>query len=244
MTIKSLEWDSQHFGYQIGCITLTNDTPEDLLLAILDSERSSFRLIYLFLPEQKTLSSIICKKLSIAFVDQKMVFGKELIPNRYTTSHYEQIEAVMHQEHPKFIELAIASGEYSRFRLDTHFSKNEFKSLYQKWIKNSLNGQIADNCFVYFEQQHPTGLVTIKKEKDYGTIGIIAVDSDFRGKGVGHKLLYASEKYTHENGLREVTVATQQRNTGACHFYCQNGYLLKEITNIYHFWNNDYHPIQ
>lgn len=244
MTIKPLEWDSQHFGYQIGCITLTNDTPEDLLIPMLKNASPSFRLIYLFLPEQKTLSSRICDEWNIALADQKVVFRKELISDRYPTSHSEQIKAVMHQDHPTFIELAIASGEYSRFRLDANFSKNEFESLYQKWIKNSLNGQIADNCFVYFEQQYPIGIITIKKEKYCATIGIIAVDSDFRGKGVGHKLLYASEKYAYENGLREITVATQQGNSGACHFYQQNGYLLKETTNIYHFWNNDYHPLQ
>lgn len=237
MTVKLLEWDSQHFGYKIGCITLTNDTPEDLLLAILNNQNSSFRLIYLFLPKQKTLSSRICKEWNIALADQKVVFHKELISSSYIKNHHDRIESIMYQNYTKFTNLAIASGIHSRFKLDANFSNDSFARMYEAWIKNSLNGQIADNCYGYFEQRHPIGIVTIKKETDFATIGIIAVDSTFRGNGVGHKLLYAAEKYALENDLREITVATQQRNIGACHFYQQNGYLLKETTNIYHYWN-------
>ncbi len=244
MTIKLLEWDTQFFGYKIGSVTLTNETPEDLLVAILNEESSSFRFISLFLPENKTLSSRICEEWNIALADQKVVFHKKLTRSSYTTSHHEQIESVMYQDHTKFINLAVASGVQSRFRLDPHFSIIDFERMYEEWIKNTLSGQIADNCYTYSHQQHPIGVVTVKKKKDYTNIGIIAVESNFRGKGVGNKLLYAAEKYSYENGFQEITLATQQRNIGACHFYQQNGYLPKTTTNIYHFWNDEYHTFQ
>ena len=244
MTVKLLDWDSQHFGYQVGCISLMNDTSEDVLISILAKECPSYRLIYLFLPEHRTLSSSICKMLNCSHVDQKVIFRKKLTDNWFSTSCYQQIRSVMYYDYTKFTKLAVASGIQSRFKLDPHFSTDDFESMYEVWIKNSFNGQIAHNCFAYFDQQNPVGVVTVKRENCYATIGIIAVDSTFRGKRIGHELLYAAEKYAYENELREVMVATQQRNIGACHFYQQNGYLPKEIINIYHFWNNDYHPIQ
>lgn len=242
--VKLLEWDTQHFGYPIGCIIATNDTPEGSIAAMLTTESALFRLIYLFLPEPKRLSVRICEKWNIVLADQKVIFHKKLTSSSYTKSTHEQIASVMDGSHQKLIDLAIASGEYSRFRLDNHFSLEEFEGLYEIWIKKSLNGQIADNCYAYYDQQHPIGVVTIKKENDHASIGIIAVDSSWRGKGIGQKLLYAVEKYAYENGVQEITVATQKRNRGACHFYEQNGYLPKTTTNIYHFWNNDYYPIQ
>jgi dTDP-4-amino-4,6-dideoxy-D-galactose acyltransferase len=244
MKTKLLDWDSQHFGYKIGCITCSPDTPEYLLKSMLIKESSSYKLIYIFLSENTTFSPQLFEKLNILLVDQKIIFRKELTPNLYVESKHNQIESVMQQDYSPFIGLAITSGQYSRFRLDVNFSKSEFEYLYETWIKNSINGQIADNCFVYFEEQHPLGIVTVKIEKDFASIGIIAVDENFRGKGVGYQLLYAAEKYAYENGCQEITVATQKQNLDACHFYTRNGYLVEKTTNVYHFWNNDYYPLQ
>lgn len=242
--VKHLEWDSQFFGFKVGSLVMTSNMSEDYLLEILNKESSSFRLIYVFLSEQRMLSSGICKECNIALADQKVIFQKELTSSSYNLNYHEQIESVMYRDHTNFKILAIASGVQSRFRLDPHFSRELFERMYEEWVKNSLNGQIADQCYAYIHENLPIGIVTIKQEIDFTSIGIIAIDSNFRGKGLGNKLLYAAEKYSNENKFSTISVATQQRNRGACLFYHKNGYLTKSITNIYHFWNNEYHPFQ
>lgn len=241
--IRYLDWDSNFFGYPVGIIELKNDLDEKALNQAISTEKNNFRLIYLFSPETKNLSSNFCLELAIKLVDEKVVYKKQLRHSDFIGEIPKEIKSIIGLQHPAFKNLALQSGFFSRYNIDSYFTNNEFEGLYEEWLKNSLNGKIADECLAYYLDEVPVGIVTLKKRKQDIVIGILAVDSNFRGLGIGTKLLFAAEKLSLLRGFRYITVATQKRNIKACQFYEFNGHCVDQVTNVYHFWNNEYYPL-
>ena len=92
---------------------------------------------------------------------------------------------------------------------------------------------------VYQENKQTLGFVTYKIEKDFATIGLVAVDSFSQGKGIGGKLIDAVENKLISNGVFKLIIPTQLENTNACNFYKKLNYKVHETTAIKHYWNND-----
>ncbi|HQP70809.1 MAG TPA: GNAT family N-acetyltransferase, partial [Clostridiales bacterium] len=59
-----------------------------------------------------------------------------------------------------------------------------------------------------------------------------------QGKGIGSKLICASENFAISRDRNVMEVATQLRNKAACSFYEKNGYSIDRIFNYYHIWKN------
>jgi dTDP-4-amino-4,6-dideoxy-D-galactose acyltransferase len=69
-----------------------------------------------------------------------------------------------------------------------------------------------------------------------GSIGLIAVDENQRGKAIGKKLIGAGLQYFYDHKITSVDVVTQKSNYLACRFYESCGFKIKSIVNIYHLW--------
>ena len=79
-------------------------------------------------------------------------------------------------------ELAIASGEWSRFKVDSNIPEKVFHGIFGAWLDNSVNRSIADEVFVATLSAtcQDVGFITVKRQGDTVTIGLLAVDSSFR----------------------------------------------------------------
>ena len=80
------------------------------------------------------------------------------------------------------------------------------------------------------------GFTTIKFNTDYSEIGLIGVDKNSRGLGIGSLLLDRVNKLSIDNGVGDIYVATQLNNKPACKFYKKNGFTEIETKHIYHCW--------
>lgn len=221
--IIELEWDSRFFNLKIGKLVL--DQTDDCYLESLlqESKNQGFDLLYVFTK---------VKIDGIKFVDQKRLY----ICNTPECNKVESLIEDFHGNSDLLYDLAYQAGHKSRFRIDPTIPEEDFKRLYQLWIDNSLNGSFADYVKVYFENGKPIGFITAKKKSDKLSIGLVAVDGESRGKGIGRKLLSSIIMIAAENNL-PIEVATQADNTGACKFYEQMGFTINEETYIYHIWN-------
>ena len=76
----------------------------------------------------------------------------------------------------------------------------------------------------------------MKNLKDRVSIGLIATQFQYRGRGIASFLLNSVNNYAYSHAIDTIEVATQARNIIACSFYKKNGFIEKSRTNIYHFW--------
>ncbi|WP_080055452.1 GNAT family N-acetyltransferase [Spirosoma aerolatum] len=240
--IKYLEWDSSFFGYPVGIIELINNSDEDYLNKLFEQASTKYKLLYVFVPEYIELTRDFCERLNLDLVDQKIIYKKQL-SFEFTYNRITDIKSIMHSYFLPFKNLALQSGIYSRYKIDKHFVNDEFERLYEEWLRKSLDGTIADECYAYYKTEKPVGLVTIKKNVLDVSIGIIAVNSAFRGFGIGTKLLDTVSLFAFNNNYTTVSVATQSKNYSACKFYEKNGFHVKQVISIYHYWSDKYNPL-
>ncbi len=228
--IKLLEWDTKFFGYKVGEMFCKEN-----LATMLNDNKSNYRLIYFKVDPNDISLNNECKVNNGVLVDKKITFIKEEILEN-TSRNNNTLLIDNEKVGSDLIDLAIQSGEYSRFKIDSNFKNNEFNKLYSNWIENSVNGDLAKKVIVVKEQNSTVGLLTLGIKNLNTNIGILAVDYKYRGKGIGQKLIERSFEETIKLGFKNIEVVTQLDNFRACNFYKKMGFETKHIENVYHFW--------
>lgn len=230
--IKILPWDSDFFGLRIGRV--------DILIA--DDWRSlqnmllgpiPFDLLYVFDYFDKTKNVTLIG--DARFVDTKVVYGKTLLPSprEHSPNVHFYDESLPDRD---LYSLALISGQFSRYKLDSRFPKGSYERLYRKWIENSVNGTLADVVLYYSDAISKKGMVTVCQNEEHASIGLIAVDPVSQGQGIGTELVMAAEQWLMLRGVKLLEVATQKNNIFGCHFYEKIGFRRISETNIYHIW--------
>lgn len=219
-TAERLDWDSDFFGYSIGLLHL-NDGDFDSKLHL----DQRFELTYVFSDKEQLHTDLPdC-------IDIKLNYTKIVDAALVGTMH-PNIEIYEGGMCDDLTELALLSGQHSRFKRDQKLSPH-FAKLYMLWIENSLNKKIADAVLVYKESNAIVGFVTLKNAPEHVQIGLIAVSEKHQGKGIGASLLNAIPALFSKN---EIIVSTQGENEIASAFYQKNGYQLDSKKYIYHLW--------
>nr|WP_255502196.1 GNAT family N-acetyltransferase [Algoriphagus sp. AK58] len=83
--------------------------------------------------------------------------------------------------------------------------------------------------------QNQAGFVSCSISGKMAQIGLIAVDKNQRGKGLGKKLVRAAEDFALQSGAQTMTIGTQQANVPASRLYQSLGYELVERMYVYHY---------
>jgi dTDP-4-amino-4,6-dideoxy-D-galactose acyltransferase len=221
-TVESVPWDSEFFGFPVGKLSVDSNSS----LSEIKKSIDGFEVCYVFsaFPLENDINT---------FQDEKVIFQICLNDLKQITEN--PIVFGLQQDFEKLVPLALASGEFSRFRMDPKFALF-FERLYTEWLAKSLNRVIADEVLVYQKENRHAGFITFKRNTENVEIGLIAIDKDFRGQGIGSSLINAAFNYTSFDGFRHLTVATQRRNEGAINFYKKNGFTEVGSTFVYHLW--------
>lgn len=241
MKIEFLEWDSNFFKKTIGKIEINKLSDELQLAEVLATEKENYDLIYLFSPEDILLpENTFFTNFTLTKVDTKVIYSWQLKTNKKDLVENTRSSAVINYSADKLSkELALLvydSGIHSRYFTDPNFSIKEFENMYYIWAEKSLKREIADYFFVTKEKAI-NSFVTLKINKNrFGTIGLISVNKNLRGKGIGSQLLDKVKLTCIKHKLLGFTVATQKANTNACRFYEKNGCVVLSKTNVYHLW--------
>lgn len=230
MQIEKLAWDSGFFGYPIGKLQIA--TFEELDNTLFESIARPFQLVYVF-------SSVPLRSNLLKHVDTKTTLSQtlgdaiKLEDDPYVCSFVNGVHSYENLE-----QLALESGVYSRFKVDTNFKSNEYERLYTKWIQNSVKDHGAFNTGIYYKNEKILGFTTVeKKTATLADIGLVAVDSSARGKGIGTLLIEDAKKKAYKKGFRKIQVVTQAANTSAIALYERCNFNIEEQKYIYHHWN-------
>ena len=75
--------------------------------------------------------------------------------------------------------------------------------------------------------------IVLNEESKLGRIPNMAVDAEYRGLGLGRKLLAASDDYMRAHGMKHAKIETLAQNEIGMHLYPSTGY--EEVARQVHF---------
>jgi len=231
--LEILPWDSELFGFPVA--KLRPDWSDFMAPGALKACLSGLdiRLAYGFAPWGQNVSR---KALDLAgghLVDQKVVYRKA-VPLGSVMPRV--IKAYVGGLTDDLMDLAMASGAFSRYNLDPKVPPGVFQRLYGSWMQKSLSGELADEVFVSVDGQGLTSMVTVANRQDKAEIGLVAVAERARGRGLGRSLMRAVDKWALSQSLPYVHVVTQGANEPACRLYAGSGFDRVDEQAVYHLW--------
>lgn len=235
-----LEWDSVFFGFRVARMTsnVTLIYVPTILKALVEQE---VQLVYWAVEPPMTDIQHSILKLGGVFVDKKVTFMKTLmttppaIPSAIAVTSYDQ--TVMTVELSR---LAIQAGLFSRFQVDPRIGYDKFAALYQLWMEKSIRRELAEDVLVIHDDTRShrpiIGVATVGQKNGRGDIGLVAVDGQYRGRGLARALMHATDQWFYQHHYRTAQVVTQGDNTVACHLYAKAGYTIDHVEWLYHYW--------
>ena len=236
-SLQPLAWDSDYLGFGVARLQAESLAPDELTELIAEARAAGLRLLYLIATPADAASNASAHAAGAWLADRKVTFAMPVAPSEQGTAVGPAIQPTTAWT-PQIESLALQSGEHSRFRLDTNFAPNVFAGLYQRWLQNSLNHQIAREVLIFDANNtgHAQGLLTLGLKNGRADIGLLAVDAEARGQRIGQQLVAAARQRTAAWGLAELQVVTQLDNEPACGFYRRCGFREWQVEHIYHLW--------
>lgn len=230
---ETLDWDSAFLGFSVQNLTITGHQTE-LCSSVLGRIKSTLCYVQTDVPLENT--SVF------SYAGSKVIFEKHMkgIHNN-ENNHIVPVDEKFYNKHlDKLKSLAYLSGTFSRFNLDKKFEPHVFNSLYDHWLLAAVKKQFDNLFFVYLDEfELPIGLLTAKLDliNKIGKVGLLAVDEESQGKGIGSSLLTFLEQLCNQNGIAILQIPTQLENPNSCKFYNKMGYKSVEVKHIYHYWS-------
>lgn len=236
MLSQILDWDSDFLGVKVARINQSHLDTQELSDILTELQQRRVRLVYW--SSDRECENTMIKKFCGNLTDRKTTFAidfcsqdfNKLLPNDIVEPFADSMSVADLEG------LAIQSGEYSRFAVDPNLPKDKFVSLYKIWINRSLRKEIASEVLVIRDGDKIAGMVTLGEKNGRGDIGLIAVDSNFRGRKYGEKLVRAAQRWFVEHGYEYGQVVTQGQNMSACNLYHKCGYSIEKTEFFDHFW--------
>lgn len=235
--LQPLAWDSEYLGFGVARLELRSITPQELAQCVTEARTMGLRLLYLIAAPADAVSNASAQQAGAWLADRKVTFAMAVAPAEQSAPISTAIRPTTTWT-PQLANLALQSGEYSRFRLDTNFAPTVYAGLYQRWLQNSLNHQIAREVLTFDAEGsgQAQGLLTLGTKNGRANIGLLAVEAQARGQRIGQQLIAAARQYTAAWGLAELQVVTQLDNEPACGFYRRCGFSEWQVEHIYHLW--------
>lgn len=212
--IKRLAWDSKCFGYEVGTALIGTN---NLSYYEFIKEAEAYQLVYIFSKNDLTRLPSSIKK-----VDEKITLRKELRPSLVTLQvqkgqirndgpadtivdicAFDLKKTPANEWKKAFVDLALVSGEYSRFKTDKRLKTQEFERLYHYWVHRAFVED--DKGFAFVKEGKVRGMITLTTSQG-GTdrISLLAVHPDSRKQGIARALLNKAFTTGIDRGSREL----------------------------------------
>jgi dTDP-4-amino-4,6-dideoxy-D-galactose acyltransferase len=233
-----LEWDSNFFGYRIARIIPNKLDPLSIKAVLKWCKTYRIDCLYfladsnddpsIWIAEEKKFHSVdirvtFIRELNEIWIQPGMDFSKSIRP-----FHQEDIDTLRN--------IARLSYHDTRFYYDTRFPVHLVDAFYETWIEKSCKGS-ADQVFVFDMGGKAAGYISCQLlDAATGQIGLVGVNSNWRGKGIGQALVMQALKWFADQGLTKVSVVTQGRNIGALKLYENCGFQTSCLQIWYHRW--------
>lgn len=230
---RILEWDSDFFGLRIARLDGCRLSPETCLAAERWCLDNRIQCLYFLADSDHAETVQLAEASNFSFVDIRVTLEQPIpksISGAPDVRPFDPLDA------PALREIARVSHRDSRFYFDPHFSASRCDALYETWIERSTQGW-ADATFVTGPPGAASGYLSCHLNSSLtGSIGLVAIGEEHRGKGLGRQLVNASLAYFRQQGMDRVSVVTQGRNTGSQRLYQGCGFRTQSQLLWFHRW--------
>lgn len=245
------KWDEDHFGIRMASSTLVFSFPD-----ISHNTLSNFiKQVIKYLEElgvQFVSTLINGDNLSIihAHLDNQFRYYETIVwPILNTEDHSNKIKAckILTDENKLPIVKKIAENyQYQRghYHCDYRFKKVHVNSMYSKWVETSFYSN--DTVCIIEENGEIVGYficgIDSLLEKHlgyrYGRLKSLALNSEYRGKGLGGKLFANTLSYLKKNGCDYIDSGYATKNHVSSFLHSSNFFHSNYEEVRLHYWTN------
>jgi ribosomal protein S18 acetylase RimI-like enzyme len=247
--ISYLRFDTHHFGFKAGTLlnpvalagTSSNRDRELLDTLLLHAAGNGYRHITAKIPSEDIPLAGLLEDLGFRLITCNALLSQQLREKENDTGAPRIRRAAAADLQPLKSLARSGFSKGTRFHLDPRVPRDKATDLHVLWIENLLkDGHAQVLCadtgsgvagFVACETRRETGAT----EERTGYITLIAVDPDYRGRGVGSDLVRAALGYFGKR-VATVTVDTESLNYAALGLYQRNGFSIKGSRYVFHKW--------
>jgi ribosomal protein S18 acetylase RimI-like enzyme len=132
------------------------------------------------------------------------------------------------------VELARMSFKCSRFHLDRSFSNEVANNIKAEWVRSFFLGKRGDMLIVALINNAVVGfLLLIKDDERTLIVDLIAVDSNFRGRGIAKDMIAFSQNQFKD--LDYIRAGTQIANKPSINLYENLFFRFVEANYVFHY---------
>lgn len=228
-----LEWDTAFFGFRIARLVRHRLSDELAQRCLRWCAERQVRCLYFLADADDPETLRVAQRYGFRLVDIRITLEHNLQKIGETGS---AVRPCRESDLGPLKAIAAQSHRESRFYYDGGFPRERCDALYMTWIERSFRGY-AQTVLVAERNGQPVGYVTCHLSPDgRGSIGLLGVSAEVRGKGVGGDLVKGALAYFCEQGMRQATVVTQGRNIPAQRLYQKQGFLTESVQLWFHLW--------
>lgn len=235
-----LPWDSEFFGHRIARVNASPLDSESLDALVAWAPREGVECIY-----------YLVEPCDFEPVRQAIEVGFRLTGVRMTlradpagvdragkaAAQRSAIRPATTHDLPVLRRIASRVHLGTRFYNDPGFPDDACSELYARWISRDVDGG-ADAVLVADDGAGPLGYVScLLRGNSEGSIGLLGVSEDHRGRGLGGSLLDASLEWFVGGGARTVSVVTQGGRPEAQRLYQSRGFRTFSVGLWLHWWS-------
>ncbi|CCC57880.1 putative WavS protein [Caloramator australicus RC3] len=240
---KILEWDTNYFGIKSARVTLKEEINRNDWIKIRNFIVENDFVVIDNINNNPTNNLFISNLLGAFLTDINFQFEKKL--NKELNKFYNFDEKIVIKNNLEYkkdiVDISRKSYKFSRFFNDPFLNKEKAKNIYCHWVESSFLKD--DKYFLYYlENNEILGYILFKLDElnKKAIIELISVKVNHIGMNIGTKMINELEKYliTHHKYIDILQVGTQSNNTKAINFYVKNGFKVKELRSVYHYWPN------
>jgi dTDP-4-amino-4,6-dideoxy-D-galactose acyltransferase len=228
--VTILDWDTDYWGVRAARVQLDSEGQLD------DAERLCNDL-------EVRWASLLVSSGQRTLLGAAVRAGYEVVDIRYEMTMDMSLRAPVARNLEASLEdeaalAAIARSAFtdSRFFNDPRLDDAKCAEFYETWLRNSLDGTLADAVIVDRLASEPAGFVTVRVDGERASLPLVAVAPTHHGLGVGGRLLACTLDWIAAQGVGRVEVVTQLTNVPAIRLYGTAGFRLASSAVWLHRW--------
>ena len=235
---RFLEWDTRFFGFRIATVMrprLDEASMEEVLAWCVEHE---IECLYLLSDASDATTLRLAHERGFRFVDVRVTYRMAIDSSRPEPAGLAASACRLAEpkDVPEMRKVAARSHTLSRFWADEGFPRDRCAELYALWFERSCQGY-ADAVWIAESDGRAVGYLTCHlRPEGLGEIGLVGIDAESKGRGLGRALLERGIAWFRGAGCKEIGVVTQSSNVAAQRLYQSVGFRTFAVQYWHHLW--------